>query len=111
MTFEEANNEKLATYCRALGTLSRVKIIQQVAEMDSCVTEDLKGIGTSISNIGQHLKGLKNDGLIKGRLARSKACYCINMENLEEFKNLVNALYNKAKEHEKIICNREDGIS
>ncbi len=110
MDIEEDKNNRLASLCRSLGNISRVTIIQKVIETKSCVTEDLKDIGLSSSITEQHIKALKKEGLIKGRIARSKACYCINIDKLEEFKKLVDGLYNKAKQHENITCSR-DGIS
>ena len=87
------NQNKLATLAKALGHPARIAILQQLIENQSCVVGSLTDkLPLSQSTISQHIKELKNIGLIKGDIKGSSVGYCINREmmldlteNLNEF--------------------------
>jgi predicted transcriptional regulator len=76
--------ELLARFAKALGHPTRIAILKHLENQSCCFTGDLVGIfPLAQSTISQHLKELKNAGLIQGELNPPKIKYCINKENWE----------------------------
>lgn len=72
----------MATYAKALGHPARIAILQQLMQTDSCICGDLVDeIGLAQPTISQHLKALKEAGLIQGAIEGTRVCYCINASN------------------------------
>ncbi|MBI9040330.1 helix-turn-helix transcriptional regulator [Lutibacter sp.] len=81
--------ELLARFAKALGHPTRIAILKHLENQSCCFTGDLVGIfPLAQSTISQHLKELKNAGLIQGELNPPKIKYCINKENWEIAKKL-----------------------
>jgi ArsR family transcriptional regulator, arsenate/arsenite/antimonite-responsive transcriptional repressor len=80
-------DNKIAAIAKALGHPARVAILQHLFKIDSCVCGDLVNeIGLAQPTISQHLKELKQLGLIKGNVEGTSVCYCINMDNWARMK-------------------------
>lgn len=76
--FTKAQND-LAVLAKALGHPARIAIIQYLAKSNTCVCGDIvQELPLSQSTVSQHLKELKNAGLIKGTIEGPSVCYCIN---------------------------------
>ena len=76
--FTEKQN-KLAQMMKALAHPARIAIIQQLVKSQACVCGDLVDeLGLAQATISQHLKELKNAGLIKGTIDGTSVCYCID---------------------------------
>ena len=76
------DTEALAKFAKALGHPTRIAILKQLENHSCCFTGDLVEIlPLAQSTISQHLKELKNAGLIQGELKPPKIKYCINQEN------------------------------
>jgi DNA-binding transcriptional ArsR family regulator len=76
--FNDKQN-KLASMMKALGHPARIAIIQQLVKAQACVCGDLvEELGLAQATISQHLKELKNAGLIKGTIEGTSVCYCID---------------------------------
>lgn len=87
--------EDLAKFAKALGHPTRIKILNYLESQSCCFTGDLLNvIPLAQSTISQHLKELKNAGLIQGEVTPPKIKYCINQENWLKAKNLFNDLFN-----------------
>ena len=72
----------LASYFKAFAHPARVAIIQHLFKINACVCGDLVNqIGLAQPTISQHLKELKQLGLIQGTIEGTSVCYCINHEN------------------------------
>lgn len=72
---------QIATIAKALAHPARVAILQELFKLDTCICGDLVDrINLAQSTISQHLKELKNLGLIKGSIEGTSVCYCINHE-------------------------------
>ncbi len=72
----------LATFAKALGHPTRVEILKHLNKQSCCFTGDLvELLPIAQSTISQHLKELKNAGLIQGELKPPKIKYCINRKN------------------------------
>ncbi|WP_405381931.1 ArsR/SmtB family transcription factor [Maribacter sp. LLG6340-A2] len=73
---------KISLYSKVFGHPARVAILQHLFKMDTCVCGDLVNeIGLAQPTISQHLKELKNLGLIKGNVEGTSVCYCIDKDN------------------------------
>lgn len=76
--FSQTQNE-LAVLTKALGHPARIAILQFLAARKACVCGDIVDeLPLSQSTVSQHLKELKNAGLIKGDIEGPSVCYCIN---------------------------------
>ena len=90
------STEELARFAKALGHPTRIKILNYLESQSCCFTGDLlEVIPLAQSTISQHLKELKDAGLIQGEVSPPKIKYCIHQENWEKAKNLFNAFFNK----------------
>ena len=74
-------DNKIAVYAKALAHPARVAILQQLVKSQSCICGDIvEKLPLSQSTVSQHLKELKDAGLIKGNIDGAKVCYCIHEE-------------------------------
>ena len=81
--------EVLAKYAKALGHPVRIEILNYLNRQACCHTGDLVDIfPLAQSTISQHLKELKDAGLIQGEVNPPKIKYCINQENWKKAKEL-----------------------
>lgn len=70
---------RLAQMMKALAHPARIAIIQQLIKTNACICGDLvEELGLAQATISQHLKELKNAGLIKGTIEGTSVCYCID---------------------------------
>lgn len=81
--------KKIARYAKAMGHPIRMYVLQLLANQSCCysgnLTEDLP---IAKSTLSQHLKELKDAGLIQGEIEAPKIKYCINKENWKEAQDL-----------------------
>ena len=85
---------ELAAFAKALGHPTRVEILKYLDNQSCCFTGDLVDIfPIAQSTISQHLKELKNAGLIQGELKPPKIRYCINKDNWEKARLLLNEFF------------------
>ncbi len=90
---ESDSAEVLASLAKALGHPARVRIVQILAERDACLCgEIVDQLPLAQSTVSQHLKLLREAGLIRGNVDGPRVCYCLNRRALERFKALVNLL-------------------
>lgn len=87
------DGETFAGICKALGHPARIKIINYLRKTDRCVCGKIVEIlPLAQSTVSQHLKCLKQAGLIKGEVEGLNICYCLNTEVVEKFKRTVESL-------------------
>ncbi|OGQ95769.1 MAG: hypothetical protein A2521_00985 [Deltaproteobacteria bacterium RIFOXYD12_FULL_57_12] len=85
--------EGFAAICKALGHPARVRIVQFLKGLDSCYCGQIVDLlPLAQSTVSQHLKCLKDAGLIVGRVEGSCTCYCLNREIFEKFLRLADRL-------------------
>jgi predicted transcriptional regulator len=90
----EENTEALARYAKALGHPTRIAILKYLDKQSCCFTGDLVDVfPLAQSTVSQHLKELKNAGLIQGELNPPKIKYCINQENWQKAKTLFDVFF------------------
>lgn len=88
--------EELARFAKALGHPTRIEIINYLDSQSCCYTGDLCDVlPLAQSTISQHLKELKDAGLIKGEVNPPKIKYCIHQENWDKAKILFTDFFNK----------------
>lgn len=85
--------EELARLAWALAHPARVKIVQLLLSRSSCVCgEIVDEMPLAQSTVSQHLKILKESGLVQGDVDGPRTCYCIHEDALVRLKQLVNRL-------------------
>lgn len=84
--FTEKQN-RTAEMFKALGHPARIAIVQYLIRANTCICGDLvEELGLAQSTISQHLKELKNIGLIKGTIEGTGVCYCIDERVWKRYK-------------------------
>ncbi len=88
ITYKKKTKE-LARFAKALGHPTRIAILQHLENQSCCFTGDLVEVfPLAQSTISQHLKELKDVGLIQGELESPKIRYCIDQKNWRKAKKL-----------------------
>lgn len=85
---------RIASIAKALGHPARVAIIEYLLKVNTCICNDIvEELPLAQSTISQHLKELKNAGLIKGSIEGKTICYCIEETTFsilkKYFKNII----------------------
>ena len=79
--------ERIARYAKAMGHPARMAILKFLAARDTCYLGDIhEELPIAKATVSQHLKELKEAGLIQGEIEAPKVKYCINRTNWEEAK-------------------------
>ncbi len=85
---------RIAKYMKALGHPARVAILELLIKKQACICGDIVDeLPLSQSTVSQHLKELKEAGLIKGDIDGVKVCYCIDEKEWENAKTYLNAFF------------------
>lgn len=89
---------KLAKYAKALGHPARIAILKLLAQKATCICGDIVDeLPLSQSTVSQHLKELKEAGLIKGEVDGVKVCYCIDEQEWKAAQAWLNQLFDSFK--------------
>ncbi len=87
--FTKAQNE-LAVIAKAIGHPARISILQFLIKTKTCVCGDIVDeLPLSQSTVSQHLRELKNAGLIKGEIDGPSVCYCIDEKSWNKAKKQI----------------------
>lgn len=93
-SFNQRQNT-IATYAKVIGHPARVAIIDYLLKHSSCICNDLvEEFPLSQSTISQHLKELKQVGIIKGEIEGPKMCYCIDEKVWKEIQEIFSTMFN-----------------
>ncbi|WP_234108575.1 MULTISPECIES: ArsR/SmtB family transcription factor [Chryseobacterium] len=102
--FTQEQNE-IATFLKALAHPARIAIIEYLLSVDSCICNDIVDeVKLAQPTVSQHLKELKNAGIIQGEIDGKSICYCINPENLRKLEHFVNGLFQKIHQQNGGLC-------
>lgn len=102
--FTGEQNE-IAIFAKVFGHPARVAILQYIFKKNSSICGDLVNeIGLAQPTISQHLKELKNLGLIKGNIEGTSVCYCIDSENWKKMKDIMAQFLDQDIETDKDCC-------
>lgn len=81
--------EKLARFAKAMGHPARIAILRFLEQQNTCYFGDIhEELPIAKATVSQHLKELKDAGLIQGEVEAPKVKYCINRENWKLAKEL-----------------------
>lgn len=88
------NEQRLARLAKALGHPARIAIVRFLAAQESCFFGDIHEVlPISKATVSQHLKELRDAGLIQGEIHPPKVRYCINRENWDLARRLFADLF------------------
>jgi len=97
--------QELAEFAKSLAHPARIAILKVLAERNECICGEIVEIlPLAQSTVSQHLKELKNAGLIKGTVDGPRSCYCINWQAFEKFMGAFSFLFNKLKTQNQKSC-------
>lgn len=87
---DDASAEELAQLAWAVAHPARVRIVRLLINREACVCGEIVAeLPLAQSTVSQHLKILKESGMIQGEIDGPKVCYCINAEKLDALKKLI----------------------
>lgn len=103
--FTQAEQD-LATFAKALAHPARIAILKILSRQNECVCGKIVEVmPLAQSTVSQHLKELKNAGLIKGTVNGPKSCYCINWKAFEKINSEFSFLFTSLKtQYAKSCC-------
>jgi len=89
-----SRQNKLATLLKALAHPARIAIIQHLIKAEHCICSDLVGeLGLAQPTVSQHLKELRNTGIIKGCVEGTSVSYCIDEKVWQQVKKEFEGLF------------------
>ena len=93
-----AKENRLAKYAKALGHPASIAILKLLASKQTCICGDIVDeLPLSQSTVSQHLKELKDAGLIKGEIEGARVCYCIDAKEWKTAQGWINQLFDSYK--------------
>ena len=96
---DEAVDAELGLLAKALGHPARVRILRLLLARDSCFCgEIVDQLPLAQATVSQHLKVLKDAGLIRGEIEGLRTCYCADRERLTRLHDLLGGLLADAVE-------------
>lgn len=88
-----AFDDELSALARALSHPARVAIVRHLAARGTCVCGEIVDVmPLAQATVSQHLKVLKEAGLVQGEVDGPRTCYCLNPETMKRFQALVATL-------------------
>ncbi len=93
---DQFSNEQnhLASMAKAIAHPARIAILEHLFKIDTCVCGDIvEEVGLAQATISQHLKALKEAGLIKGNTEGAKVCYCIDTSNMDKLSVMLSRFF------------------
>ncbi|MBK9224146.1 MAG: winged helix-turn-helix transcriptional regulator [Chitinophagales bacterium] len=89
--FTDQQNQ-IATIAKAMGHPARIAIIEYLMKANECICGDIVNeLPLAQPTVSQHLKELKNAGIIKGNVEGNSICYCIDEKTI----NILNTYFSK----------------
>jgi len=102
--FTELQNQ-LANMAKALGHPARIAIIEYLLQVDSCICGDIVNeLPLAQPTVSQHLKELKNAGLIKGSIEGNAICYCVSQEAVKKLNTFLSKVILQVKKNNASCC-------
>lgn len=91
--FTDSQNE-LASLLKALGHPARIAIVEFLLKTDSCICGDIVNeLPLSQPTVSQHLKELKQAGIIQGTIEGTAICYCLNPATFAKIQQSIGLIY------------------
>jgi DNA-binding transcriptional ArsR family regulator len=100
--YTDYQNE-IAKIAKALGHPARMAIIEYLAKTSTCICGDIVNeLPLAQPTVSQHLKELKNAGIIKGEIEGNAICYCINEKIIAKIAACLSTILEESKN--RILC-------
>lgn len=100
-----AMQEQLARFAKALGHPARIAVMQFLSRRDTCYFGDIhEELPIAKATVSQHLKELKDAGLIQGEVEAPKVKYCINRENWKLASEMFGTFFSHCEEKKGKCC-------
>lgn len=91
--FTKQQND-IANMAKAIAHPARIAILQYLVKKNACICGDLVDeLGLAQATTSQHLKELKNAGIIQGTIEGTSVCYCINPKVWKQYRELFNGFF------------------
>lgn len=101
--FTSEQNE-IATILKALAHPARIAIVEYLLSVDTCICNDIVDeLPLAQPTVSQHLKELKNVGIIQGNVEGNAICYCINPEKFKKMEHFIKQIFQKI-DNQKTCC-------
>ena len=98
-------DNRIAEIAKALSHPARIAILRLLIGKQSCVCGDIVDeLPLSQSTVSQHLKELKSAGLIQGEIDGPRVCYCINPDNWDKMKDVLNIFMDEFQKTNQNCC-------
>lgn len=102
--FTDKQNE-IATLAKALGHPARIAIMEYLLKVDTCICGDIVNeLPLAQPTVSQHLKELKNAGLIKGDIEGNTICYCVDEKSLHKLQSYFARFTTKLEKKNNTCC-------
>jgi len=89
---------RTAVLMKALGHPARIAILEFLIKKNACICNDIvEELPLSQATVSQHLKELKEAGLIKGDIEGKSICYCVDAKVWKEAQKVLNKLFDSYK--------------
>ena len=93
ITSEPVEHDRIAVLAKALAHPARVKVVETLLRRQTCIGCDIvEEIGLAASTTSEHLRILKEAGLIVGEIARPRVCYSLNPEAVQPLRDFLDLI-------------------
>jgi ArsR family transcriptional regulator len=102
--FTEKQNE-IAVLIKAIAHPARVAILEFLLNTDECICSDIVNeLPLAQPTVSQHLKELKNAGIIKGNIEGNAICYCVDQKTLQKIQSFFSKMSDKLENQKNKCC-------
>lgn len=96
---------QIAVLFKAIAHPARIAIIEYLLKKEECICNDLVNhLPLSQPTVSQHLKELKNAGIIKGTIEGTAVCYCLDEKSMTIIESYFSSMNNKLKQSKSNCC-------
>lgn len=100
-----AKQNELANLAKAIAHPARLAIIEYLLKVNSCICNDIVNeLPLAQPTISQHLRELKNVGLIKGSIEGNAICYCLDEKGFEKIQAFFSHITTKLEKNKNSCC-------
>ncbi|MBW8361210.1 MAG: metalloregulator ArsR/SmtB family transcription factor [Kaistella sp.] len=100
-----AEQNEMAVLLKAMAHPARIAIIDYLLSIDTCICNDIvEVLPLAQPTVSQHLKELKNAGVIQGTVEGTSIKYCINKETMQKFESFIDHIFHKIEKQENGCC-------
>jgi len=99
-----SKQNRLALIAKALSHPARIAILEHLIKTRSCMCGDIvEHVPLAQATVSQHLKELKNAGIIKGTISGTNVCYCLDDKSWKKIYEMLSEFFDQLN-HSKIDC-------